>query len=253
MTEITVDMAQANEIVKNQVIVAMDLPTLEEGLELVDALHGRIRYFKIGHRLFTRYGPQVVEACADRGVEIFLDLKFYDIPTVIGDACEQLAGFENVFMTTVHASGGPEMLRAAVDGVRRGRPKNPPKVVAVTALTSFSADEMPRIGVGMNVAHWASRLADLAVECGADGLVASAREAEALRRAHGKGPLLVTPGIRLEENQVTDDDQQRVDTPGRALKKGASMLVMGRPIYQSDDPAAMVDLVAESVASEGPF
>lgn len=238
---------QAQELVRQKVILALDVDTFDDALGLVDSLKGRLRYFKIGHRLFTRYGTSIIEACAERGAQIFLDLKLYDIPSVVGEACRQIGGYESVFMTTVHASGGAEMVWAAVDGARQARQDESLKIVAVTALTSFATAQLPSIGVSMTVADWAARLADLALSAGADGLVCSAEELSQLRATYGADPLLVTPGIRLKNVHIAADDQQRVDNPRHALEMGSSMLVVGRPIYQAPNPTAVVDAIAESL------
>lgn len=244
------DMEAARRAVREKVIVALDVPTMEEALGLMDLLQGRARFFKIGHRLFTRYGPRILEACEDRDVEIFLDLKLYDIPSVVGDACAHISGHKSVFMTTVHASGGPEMVEAAVEGVQRGRSSRPVQVIAVTALTSFSDNDLPQIGVSMRLQDWAARLADSALGAGADGLVSSAREVPSFRESYGADPILVTPGIRLKNVAIAGDDQQRIDTPGRTLARGSSMLVVGRPIYQAPDPVEVIEVIAESILEE---
>ena len=238
---------EAEEVLRQRVIAALDQPTLEEAMDLVDRLEGRIRYFKVGYRLFFKYGHQILDEIQKREGEIFLDLKLYDIPSVVGEACANIASHEAVFLTTVHASGGSEMIAEAMKGVVRGRRQNPPKVVAVTALTSFSSRDLPELGVNANVGEWAARLADVALSAGADGLVSSAREVTNFRRTYGETPFLVTPGIRLENVRIAGDDQERVDSPGEALAKGASMLVMGRPIYQAPDPIAVLDVIVESI------
>lgn len=239
---------EARRQVRNRVIVALDLDTKQEAMELVDALDDRIRYFKVGYRLFTRYGPQILEECDRRGVEVFLDLKLYDIPSVVGRACAQIAGFDAVFLTTVHASGGAEMVAAAVEGARSAAGEGP-KVVAVTALTSFSNKNLPDIGVNTGIGQWASKLGALALDSGAHGLVSSTEEVVDLRDQHGDDPILVTPGIRLPDVLVAGDDQSRVATPARALGLGSTFLVMGRPVYQAPDPAQVVDAIAESLIS----
>lgn len=244
--------AAAEEILRERVIVALDQPTLEEAMDLVDRLQDRVRYFKVGYRLFFKYGREILDEIEKRGGEIFLDLKLYDIPSVVGEACANIASHEAVFLTTVHASGGSEMIAEAMKGVARGRKENPPKVVAVTALTSFSSRDLPELGVNANVGEWAARLADAALSAGADGLVSSAREVADFRNIYGDTPFLVTPGIRLENIRIAGDDQERVVTPGEALRQGASMLVMGRPIYQAPDPIAVLEVIAESIAQAFP-
>ncbi len=228
---------------QTHVIAALDLPTLDEAVALVDTLGGRIVRYKIGSKLFTKYGPRILEALAERGVEVFLDLKYHDIPSVVADAVRNAAEFDNVFMVTVHASGGEKMVRMASEAA--GESEDGPDVVAVTALTSLSAPEIRAFGVDSSLDDWAETLARSAVSAGADGVVCSALEARRFRDILGDGPLLVTPGIRLGD--AVDDDQTRVMTPGRALAAGSDFLVIGRPIYRADDPVAAVETIGESL------
>lgn len=231
----------------DRVIVALDHDTRDEALELLDQIAEHVRYVKIGHRLFTRYGPSLLDDCVERGVEVFLDLKLYDIPSVVGDACRGIAEHPGVFMTTIHASGGAEMVYAAVEGARRGRREGSPKVVAVTALTSFASKELPHIGVNMSLTSWAARLADTALTAGADGVVCSPQEVVSFRDTYGSEPILVTPGIRLEKVRIAGDDQHRVDTPARTIAMGSSYLVIGRPIYQAPEPLAVIRNVEQTL------
>ncbi len=237
---------------QQKVIVALDFPTRDDTARFLDLVGEHLRYVKIGHRLFSRYGPAILDECAHRGLQVFLDLKLYDIPSVVGDACRGIAEHDAVFLTTIHASGGTDMVYAAVEGSRRGRPDDPLKIVAVTALTSFQSRELPHIGVGMSLSSWAARLADTALTAGADGLVCSPRELHAFRDTYGSEPLLVTPGIRLDRVHIAGDDQHRVDTPARTLELGSSFLVIGRPIYQAPDPLAVIDAVSRSLDPKGP-
>ncbi|RAL23854.1 orotidine-5'-phosphate decarboxylase [Lujinxingia litoralis] len=240
---------RADELVRQRVVAALDFDTIEEAVALVDLLQDRVTRFKVGMRLFTRYGPAILDALAEREAQVFLDLKFHDIPSVVADACAAAAAHPSVFMLTVHASGGQAMMRHAARGAKRGRPDSPPLVVAVTALTSLKSRELPSFGVGMGVRDWAEKLGALALKSGVDGVVCSAHEAEGLRTEVGARPVLVTPGIRLEDVHIAGDDQARTMTPGRAMAAGSSYLVIGRPIYQSPDPIAAVDAVSASVAS----
>lgn len=228
------------------VISALDVATMDEALALVDALGGHLSMFKVGSRMFTRYGPALLEALAERDVEIFLDLKFHDIPNTVAGAVESALQFDSVFMMTVHAAGGAEMIRRAAEAARQ-RADNPPKIVAVTALTSLSADDTARLGVDMPLDQWAYQLGELALDAGADGLVCSAHEAAQMRDRFGREPLLVTPGIRPEHLLGADDDQTRVMTPRDALDTGSNFLVIGRPIYQADDPLAAVRAIGETL------
>ncbi|RVU47006.1 orotidine-5'-phosphate decarboxylase [Lujinxingia sediminis] len=241
--------ARAAGLVRERVVVALDFDTLDEALELVETLGERVARYKVGMRLFTRYGPEILNALDARGAKVFLDLKFHDIPSVVSDACAAAAEHPGVFMLTVHASGGEAMLRQAVRGAERGRPEDPPLVVAVSALTSLKSRELPSVGVGMGVTDWAEKLGALALKSGVNGVVCSAHEAEGLRARVGTRPVLVTPGIRLEDVHIAGDDQARTMTPGRAMASGSTYLVIGRPIYQAPDPGAAVDAVCESVMS----
>lgn len=228
---------------QTRVIAALDLPTMDEALALVDALGGRIGRYKVGSKLFTRYGPRILEALAERDVEVFLDLKYHDIPSVVADAVRNAADFDNVFMVTVHASGGEMMVRGAVEAARGV--EGGPRVVAVTALTSLSEPEIRAFGIESSLAQWAEVLATSALGAGADGVVCSALEAKRFREVLGHDALLVTPGIRLEGAQ--DDDQTRVMTPRRAFEEGSDFLVIGRPIYRAEDPVAAVNTIGESL------
>jgi orotidine-5'-phosphate decarboxylase len=237
---------QTAQRIVEQVIVALDVDTLEEAVALVDRLGGRLRKVKIGSRLFTLYGPRILDALAERGAEIFLDLKFHDIPSVVHQACLNAAAHEAVFMMTVHAAGGRAMLEQAVAGARTGSRGLEAKVIAVTALTSLSEDDVPSLGISTSLGEWAAGLAALAVDSGIDGLVCSAMEARAYRERYGSQLLLITPGIRLSAPDA-GDDQVRVMTPGKALAAGSTYLVVGRPIYKADDPLIAIDAIARSI------
>ncbi|MBA2661191.1 MAG: orotidine-5'-phosphate decarboxylase [Bradymonadaceae bacterium] len=231
------------EKLNRHLIVALDFDTLEQAEQLVGLLKGRIDKFKIGSRLFTQYGPTILDRLGALDAQIFLDLKFHDIPSVVGDACKNAASHEAVFLMTVHASGGRAMLEAAVRGARQG---GAAQVIAVTALTSLSQADLAPVGVALPLEDWAERLATLAIDAGLDGLVCSPLEAAALRHRFGTDPILVTPGIRPGAPAV-DDDQVRIMTPANALRAGSSMLVIGRPIYQAEDPVGVVEAIAQTL------
>jgi orotidine-5'-phosphate decarboxylase len=197
---------------------------------------------KVGKELFTAAGPDVVRALQDLGFEIFLDLKYHDIPNTVAGACRAAAKL-GVWMLNVHASGGEAMMRAAREalaGLAR-----PPLLIAVTILTSLSQEDLARIGLAGSVEENVERLARLARACGLDGVVCSAQEASALRRATGPDFTLVTPGIRLADANA--DDQSRVVTPVEAVRLGADYLVIGRPITQAPDPAATLESIRLSL------
>ena len=234
-------MTDAAEQVKNHVIAALDVDDARRALELVEQLDGRIDHFKIGNKLFTRHGPELVDEIAALGGSVFLDLKFHDIPSVVGAAVAEAAQLDGVFLTTVHASGGRAMIGEAS---RRGGPGL--DVVGVTALTSLDAEDVRQVAGGQKLEAWAEGLAKMADEAGADGIVCSAREASRIRQLLGPEAVLVTPGIRLPGDDTSD--QKRVMTPGQALEAGSDYLVMGRSIYGAADPDVAVDRIVDNVA-----
>jgi len=227
---------------EDRLIVAADVPD-EKGLEkLLATLVGRVHWIKIGAELFTALGPAAVWYCKQAGLKVFLDLKFHDIPRTVGAAVKSALAWE-VDMLTVHASGGPEMIAAAREAALGAA--RPPLVIAVTVLTSLDDRQLHRIGFGSDTAATVERLAGLALEAGADGLVCSAREISRLRAAVGKKPLLVVPGIRPAGEDK--GDQARVATPGEAAAAGADFLVVGRPICAAPDPAAALDSILRQI------
>ena len=221
-----------------RVIVPLDVPHLAAALELAARLDPKLCRVKVGKELFVAEGPAAVARLQERGFEVFLDLKFHDIPNTVAGACRSAARL-GVWMMNVHASGGEAMMRAAreaIAGVAR-----PPLLIAVTILTSLSDADLDSIGYSGSVIENVERLARLARVCGLDGVVCSAQEAKQLRRAAGPDFILVTPGIRLEG--TPGDDQARVVTPVQAARLGADYLVIGRPITQARDPAAVLESI----------
>jgi orotidine-5'-phosphate decarboxylase len=184
----------------------------------------------------------VVDKLQERGFEVFLDLKYHDIPNTVAGACRAAARL-GVWMLNVHASGGEAMMRAAREAVEAVA--RPPLVTAVTILTSLSDSDLQKIGFAGSAEENVVRLARLTRACGLDGVVCSAQEAKALRQATGRDFILVTPGIRLPDSPR--DDQARTVTPSEAVKMGASYLVIGRPITQSADPAATLESIRNSL------
>jgi len=224
---------------RSRLALAADLP-LAEGLALYAQVAEYVGYAKVGLSLFVEHGPAAVRAFQERGAQVFLDLKLHDIPNTVELAAAR-AGALGVAFLTVHASGGEAMLRAAVRGARAGAEAAghaPPRVLAVTVLTSFSPEELQAVGLSGGPEQAASRLARLAVDAGVGGLVCSPREVEGLRAALGPGPYLCTPGIRPEGS--AKGDQARAETPAYAVRAGANLLVVGRPIYTAADPLAAV-------------
>jgi len=188
---------------------------------------------KVGKELFTRSGPRFVESLVAKGFDIFLDLKYHDIPNTVRQAV-YAAGQLGVWMVNVHALGGVSMLEAAREGIEMIG-VNRPYLIAVSLLTSMSKTDLQQLGIEQEPQAFVERLARLAIDSGLDGLVCSAREARGLRAILGDTPLLVTPGIRPEGS--AGDDQQRIATPRQAIADGASYLVIGRPVTQHPDPS----------------
>jgi orotidine-5'-phosphate decarboxylase len=223
------------------IIVALDFPTREAALALAERLDPKQCRVKVGKELFTRCGPQIVEALGERGFEVFLDLKFHDIPNTTAMAVKAAAEL-GVWMVNVHCSGGLRMLAACRETLDKlgGRK---PLLIGVTVLTSMERADLAGIGLDIEPQEQVLRLAGLAAQAGLDGLVCSAMEAQALKAAH-PSLQLVTPGIRPAGS--AQDDQRRILTPRQALDAGSDYLVIGRPISQAADPAqALTALVAE--------
>ena len=222
------------------VIVAVDCPDADAAESLVARLDPGLCRLKIGSELFTRAGPALVERWQARGFELFLDLKFHDIPNTVAAACRTAAEL-GVWMVNVHALGGRRMIEAAREALDAR--SQPPLLIAVTVLTSMDARDLAEIGLEARPDALASRLAVLADDGGCDGVVCSAREAGALRAAHGPGFCLVTPGIRPADAER--DDQRRTMTPAEAAGAGADHLVVGRPVTAAADPAQRVRAIRE--------
>ncbi len=224
------------------IIVPLDVPDEERALALAARLDPKLCRVKVGKELFVAAGPAVVSRLQERGFEVFLDLKFHDIPNTVAGACRSAARL-GVWMMTVHASGGTAMMRAAREAI--AQVARPPLLVAVTILTSLDDTDLAAIGFAGTVLENAVRLARLARESGLDGVVCSAHEAPDIRAATGEGFVLVTPGIRVAPG--TNDDQARVVTPGEAVRLGSDYLVVGRAITGSPDPSATLQRVRESL------
>lgn len=227
-----------------ELIVALDLPARAEALELVDRLDDTVVRYKVGAPLFTRAGPDVVRALNDRGKRVFLDLKYHDIPHTVARALESAAELDVEFVT-LHVSGGAAMLRAAREAVGH----DGPRLLGVTLLTSMGVADVERVW-GRELSSLREdvfRLADVAAEARLDGVVASALEAEALKRKHGDDFLVVTPGIRPAGSEA--DDQARVATPAAAARAGADYLVVGRPILHAEHPSAMAERIRDEARS----
>jgi orotidine-5'-phosphate decarboxylase len=223
---------------RERLIVALDVDTSEQATDLVRQLAGEVGMFKIGKQLFTHAGPQAVRQIQDLGGEIFLDLKFHDIPNTVAKAAIEATRL-GVKMFNVHASGSLEMMRMTVKEVKRVcRQQNlrKPIMLAVTVLTSLNQDDLQRVGVERKVADQVVRLALLTKEAGMDGVVASPHEVADIREACGRRFVIVTPGIRPSDGNY--NDQQRVMTPQEAVRGGVDYIVVGRPIIEAKDPLA---------------
>ncbi|UJJ32082.1 orotidine-5'-phosphate decarboxylase [Halopseudomonas maritima] len=225
------------------IIVALDFPETGAALQLADELDPKKCRVKVGKELFTSAGPAVVEALQDKGFEVFLDLKFHDIPNTTASAVRAAAEL-GVWMVNVHAGGGRRMMEACRETLER-RPGGRPLLTAVTILTSLEQEDLQEVGVDIEPMVQVQRLARLTQDCGLDGVVCSAREAKALRGALGEDFLLVTPGIRPADSSA--DDQKRIVTPAQALENGSSYLVIGRPITRAHEPAQALDEIIASI------
>lgn len=235
-------MSRLSALNDSPLIVALDVPHLEAALQLADELDpGKCRV-KVGKELYTREGPAVIKALHGRGFEIFLDLKFHDIPNTVAQAC-RVAVDLGVWMLNVHAGGGARMLEAAREAV--DQEDTAARLIAVTVLTSMTAEDLQAVGVNSSPAEQVLRLARMAQQAGLDGVVCSAQEATLLRTELTSGFQLVTPGIRLTADST--DDQRRIMTPVEAIAAGVNYLVIGRPITQAEQPSAVLDAVWKSL------
>lgn len=226
-----------------RIIVALDFPDAKGAVAFSQRLDPQQCRVKVGKELYTTAGPSLVEQLQRAGFGVFLDLKFHDIPNTVGGACAAAAQL-GVWMVNVHALGGRPMMEAAREAVARAA--KPPKLLAVTLLTSMSAADMADVGMSGGPQDAVARLARLAQSAGLDGVVCSAQEAAGLRRQCGRDFLLVTPGIRPAE--AGQDDQQRVATPRAAIADGADYLVIGRPITRAADPLAALRAIQAEIA-----
>jgi orotidine-5'-phosphate decarboxylase len=226
----------------NRIIVALDFGTEAGALALVDRLDPSRCRLKVGKELFTRLGPSFVDVLQRRGFEVFLDLKFHDIPNTVAGACAAAADL-GVWMVNVHVSGGARMIEAA--RARLDRMPCPPLLIGVTLLTSMSQMDLAAIGCPGEPEERVLRLAELGHAAGLDGVVCSPLEAASVRAARGQQFLLVTPGVRPAGASL--DDQRRVMTPRDALEAGADYLVIGRPITEADDPVAALAAIEDSL------
>lgn len=222
---------------KDRLILALDVDSLEEAHQFVRLLKKDVSLYKVGSALFTAAGPSAVKMIHDEGGRVFLDLKFHDIPNTVAKSCEAASRL-GVFMLNVHASGGPEMLRAAAAAVKKS--KSLPLLIGVTVLTSDAS--------AGKVSSEVVRLAVLSQESGLSGVVCSAQEAEAVRKKCGKDFVIVTPGIR--PTGFPKGDQRRDATPSEAIQNGADYIVVGRPILEARDPITAAREILHKIATD---
>jgi orotidine-5'-phosphate decarboxylase len=233
-------MADARE----RLIVALDVPNAPEARRIVAAIGDSAQIYKVGKQLFTAEGPQVVRDLVASGRDVFLDLKYHDIPNTVAKAVRQATQL-GVRMLTVHASGGLRMLRAAVEAAGAGTKQ--PLILAVTVLTSLNDEDLQEIGFPCSVVDQALRLAALARTAGCRGVVTSAREVREIRRELGPGFTIVTPGIRPAG--AAQQDQERSASPTEAITGGASHIVVGRPITAAPDPSAAARRILDEITA----
>ena len=232
-----------------QIICAVDTSDADEASMLAGALAGRVGALKLGLEFFSANGPDGVRQVAAGSLPIFLDLKLYDIPNTVARALHAAAPCDPM-MITLHASGGAAMMRAAAAAAMRiadGADGRCPLLLAVTVLTSFNENDIATVGMHGPIADQVRRLAELAQDCGMDGVVASAHEITMIRQLCGDEFKVVVPGIRPAWS--TADDQKRIVTPADSVRDGADYLVIGRPITSSDDPAAAAERIADEMAT----
>ena len=222
------------------IIVALDAKSQYDALAIADQLDPSLCRVKVGKELFTHEGPSVVKALHNQGFEVFLDLKFHDIPNTTAQAVCAAADL-GVWMVNVHASGGRKMMETCVERLKAGNYKT--QLIAVTVLTSMGREDLRDLGLDIEPFEQVKRLAKLTQDSGLDGVVCSAQEAKMLRQDLGQNFALVTPGIRPEGSNA--DDQKRIVTPKQAMLDGSTHLVIGRPITQSANPSQMLkDILA---------
>jgi len=232
---------------KSRVIISLDFSEANQALEFCKKIDPVSCKIKIGKELYTRAGPILIEKLRTLNYDIFLDLKYHDIPNTVANAC-RVATDLGVWMLNVHASGGSKMMEAAYESIiKSGDSKNRPLLVAVTVLTSMSSDDFAELGLTNSIEDQVLLLSKMAKSAGLDGVVCSGIEANKLRHEFGKGFCLVTPGIRLDT--LNNDDQKRIMTPYEAIKAGSNYLVIGRPITRASNPVNVINAINESINS----
>jgi len=234
---------------RNKIIFALDVNGLAEIDHWSELLANKVGMFKVGKELFTSCGPEAVKAVQRHGGQLFLDLKYHDIPNTVAKASVE-AGRMGVQFIDMHALGGAEMMSATSAAVRKEFGDERPKMLAITILTSSTAETLRQVGIEYPVDQMVVRLAKLAQEAGMDGVVSSPLEIEMIREACGPDFLIVTPGVRPTFASV--DDQKRILTPAEAVKAGADFLVIGRPIAKAADPVTAAEMIVDEIVAGGP-
>lgn len=248
-----------------RLIVALDVDTKEKAIAIVKTLKSDVKIFKVGSELFTSCGPEIVGEVKKNGCEVFLDLKFHDIPHTTARAAAAASRL-GVFMLNVHALGGIDMMKKAAEAARdeaKRAKQNQPKIIAVTILTSMDENSLEKIGINDNMETQVLRLARIAKDAGLDGVVASPSEVKIIRRDFGGDFLIVTPGVRSSDAAANDpsagsgfnpghikgskDDQKRIATPKETVDNGADFIVVGRPIIEAPDPLLTVKKILEEI------
>jgi orotidine-5'-phosphate decarboxylase len=229
---------------RKKIIFALDVNGIGEIDRFAGLLSEKVGMFKIGKELFTACGPEAVTTVQRHGGQVFLDLKYHDIPNTVARAMVEAARL-GVQLANLHALGGFEMMETAASAVRREFGDDRPRLLAVTILTSSTAETLRRVGIDHPVEEMVVRLARLAREAGMDGVVASPREIGLIRQACGPDFLIVTPGVRPSFASL--DDQKRVMTPADAVREGADYLVVGRPIAKADDPVLAAEMIVDEI------
>jgi orotidine-5'-phosphate decarboxylase len=234
-----------HEEARKKIIFALDVESVGEAERWAELLAPHVGMFKIGKQLFTACGPAVVKAIIERGGEVFLDLKYHDIPNTVAMASLEAARL-GVRLFNLHALGGYDMMVRSVESLKRAFPDgNRPRLLAVTILTSSNEETLRDVGIDLLVQEMVVKLAKLAKKAGIDGVVASPLEIPLIREACGADFLIVTPGVRPAF--ASTDDQKRVMTPGEAVKAGADYLVIGRPISAAQDPIKAAEAIVEEI------
>ena len=227
-----------------KLILALDLPDRESALKILDGLRGKLEWVKIGLQMYLKYGANFVREVSGMGFKIFLDLKLFDIPNTVASAVVSVSALP-VSMLTIHASGGREMMRRAVESAAERNPEL--LMLGVTVITSFDADSLAETGVELEPEWQVEKLAKLAVDSGLKGLVCSPLEIESLRSILPEDTVLVTPGIRPSGSSA--DEQKRIMTPADAARAGSDFIVVGRPILKAENPAFAVSKILEEIAN----